>query len=144
MYLWLKKRKFFIFRTTIKHENDSIIIIHLVIKTILLKLKDMQRKKHFLLDYYIYMINITTSGQHILKTYKHRWGIESGCHVAQKFQGRTTSKNVVFRVLLKGLGFILTAVWIRLNVRMKILLLVKESKQVENITDPKFLFGFNV
>ena len=65
------------------------------------------------------MTNSTTSGQLILKIYKHRWGIESGYRVVQKYQGRTTSKNVVFHVLLKSLGFVLTAIWIRLNVEMR-------------------------
>ena len=65
------------------------------------------------------MTNSTTSGQHILKTYKHRWGTESGYCIVQKYQGRTASKNVVFRVLLRGLKFVLTTIWIRLNVEMR-------------------------
>ena len=49
------------------------------------------------------------------------------------FQGKTTSRLIMFRILLKGLGFIITV----LRVRLSVVFGRKESHEINNIKSIK-------
>lgn len=145
-YRCLKKKRLLTIRTKIYLKNNSSTIIPLTIQTMLLKRKDRQGKKYFRLEYYVYMTNIATSGEYILKIYKSRWRIETEYHVVQIFQGRTSSRLLILRILLKGLGFLLTALWVRINVDLKQVGFTKRelSHQLKSLKPYRRIFTANI
>ena len=67
------------------------------------------------LDHYVFTSNIAASGEYLRKLYKLRWGIETQYRVAHQFQAKTTSLCTNLRIMLVGLSFVLTGLWLRLN-----------------------------
>ena len=146
VYRCLKKKQLLTFRTKIYLKNNSTIAIPLTIQTVLLKRKNKKGKKYFKLDYYVYMTNSTASGEYIFKLYKTRWGIETEYHVVQTFQGRTSPHLLILRILLKGLGFLLTALWVRINIDLKQKNVTKHelSQQLKSSKPYRRIFTANI
>ena len=134
------------FRTKIYLKNNSAIVIPLTIQTVLLKRKNKKGKEYFKLDYYVYMTNSTATGEYIFKLYKTRWGIETEYHVVQTFQGRTSSRPLILRILLKRLGFLLTALWVRINIDLKQKNVTKHklSQQLKSSKPYRRIFTTNI
>jgi hypothetical protein len=65
--------------------------------------------------FYSYVTNINASGDYIAKLYGSKWGIETGYRVQNQFQAYTTSQFTSMRIWLVGLGFVLMALWLFLN-----------------------------
>ena len=65
--------------------------------------------------FYSYVTNINASGDYLAKLYGSKWGIETGYRVQNQFQAYTTSQFTSMRIWLTGLGFVLMALWLFLN-----------------------------
>ena len=70
------------------------------------------------LDFYVYTTNISASGEYLKDLYILRWGIETQYRVTHEFQAKTTSLYTNLRIILIGLSFILTGLWLRINLIM--------------------------
>lgn len=64
---------------------------------------------------YSYVTNISASGDYLATLYGSKWGIETGYRVQNIFRAYTTSQFTSMRIWLMGLGFVLMALWLFLN-----------------------------
>ena len=90
---------------------------------IVLRLK-LQTKKtkpgavHEKLVFFSYVTNIQASGTYLETLYGSKWGIETGYRVQNQFRAYTTSQSTSMRIWLMGLGFVVMALWLFLNLRL--------------------------
>lgn len=114
-FRWLKKQKLltFKFESVLTMRNNRRYPV--VLQTVFVKKRMGRNSIEEYLDWYVYTTNISASGEYIKALYKSRWGIETQYRVAHHFQAKTTSSSTTTRILLIGLSFILTAVWLRIN-----------------------------
>lgn len=66
-------------------------------------------------EWHAWVTNLDTSPKKIWKTYKKRWGIETGYRVKGDFQANTCSKNFTVRVMYSLLAICLYNVWVLVN-----------------------------
>jgi hypothetical protein len=66
-------------------------------------------------EWHAWVSNITASPKKIQKTYKKRWGIETGYRVKGDFQANTCSKNFTVRVMYSLLAICLYNLWVLIN-----------------------------
>jgi len=114
-YKWLKKHRLLTFKF------DSFLTMRnnrrfpVVVQTVLAKKKKGRKPHKEYIQLYAYTTNISASGEYLKDLYKLRWGIETQYRVTHQFQAKTTSLCTNLRILLVGLSFILTGLWLRVN-----------------------------
>ncbi|MHA2055742.1 MAG: transposase [Candidatus Hodarchaeales archaeon] len=115
LFRWLKKHKLltFTFETTLTMRNQRRYPV--VLQTAFVKKKKNRNPDREYLDWYVYTTNIPASGEYLKNLYKSRWGIETQYRVVHQFQAKTTSSSTALRILLTGLSFVLTGIWLRIN-----------------------------
>ncbi|MHA2055782.1 MAG: transposase [Candidatus Hodarchaeales archaeon] len=114
-FRWLKNHKLLTFKFESKLIMRNNRRYPVVLQTVFVKKKMRRKSKLEYLDWYVYTTNVPASGEYIKTLYKSRWGIETQYRVAHQFQAKTTSSSTAMRILLIGLSFILTGIWLRIN-----------------------------
>ncbi len=66
-------------------------------------------------EWHAWITNVGASPKKIQKTYKKRWGIETGYRVKGDFQANTCSKNFTIRIMYSLLAICLYNVWVLVN-----------------------------
>ncbi|MCK4491347.1 MAG: transposase, partial [Candidatus Altiarchaeales archaeon] len=66
-------------------------------------------------EWHAWVTNIGASPKKIQKTYKKRWGIETGYRVKGDFQANTCSKNFTIRIMYLLLAIYLYNIWVLVN-----------------------------
>ncbi|MHA2040204.1 MAG: transposase [Promethearchaeota archaeon] len=114
-FRWLKKHRLltFKFKSIIRLRNQHRFPV--VVQTVLVKKKKGRKPHKEYLGYYVYTTNISASGEYLKHLYKLRWGIETQYRVAHQFQAKTTSLCTNIRIMFIGLSFLLTSLWLRIN-----------------------------
>ena len=128
LYRWLKMHKLltFTFEMMLRLPRNR---RYPVTVTTVLRTKQYGRNhtEHYL-DLYAFTTNIKGSGEGFTSEYRRRWGIETQYRVVHQFQSKTSSLSTNLRVLLFGLGLILTAIWLRLNAFLQRSLAIVKKK----------------
>jgi putative transposase len=114
-FRWLKKNNLLTFKFELELTSCHNRRYPVIVQAQLLKVKKGRKPERVYLDFYVYTTNIRGSADYIEKIYRSRWGIETQYRVVHQFQARTTSLNSILRLLLIGIGFILEAIWLRIN-----------------------------
>ena len=128
-YQWLKKNRLltFKFESNLRLRNNHRFPV--VVYTNFVKRKKGRKSYLECLDHYVFTSNIAISGDYLRRLYKRRWGIETQYRVAHQFQAKTTSLCTNLRIMLVGLSFVLTGLWLQLNLILN-RIIQKKSQQV--------------
>ena len=114
-YQWLRKNDLLTFKFESAFTLRNFHQFPVVLQTILQKKQKGRKKYKEYVAVFSYTSNIEASGEYLKSLYKKRWGIETQYRVARQFQAKTSSLSSGLRILLNGLGYILTALWLRLS-----------------------------
>ena len=114
-YQWLKKNDLLTFKFESAFTLRNFHQFPVVLQTVLQKKQKGRKKYKEYVTIFSYTSNIDASGEHLKSLYKKRWGIETQYRIARQFQAKTCSLSTGLRILLKGLGYVLTALWLRLS-----------------------------
>ena len=114
-YLWLMKNSLLTFKFesafTLRNFHQFPVVLQTVLQR---KQKGRKIYKEYVMIF-SYTSNIDASGEFLKSLYMKRWGIETQYRVARQFQAKTSSLSTGLRIFQKGLGCILTALWLRLS-----------------------------
>ena len=114
-YQWLKKNGLLTFKFESAFTLRNFHQFPVVLQTVLQKKQKGRKKYKEYVRFFSNTSNIDDSGEFLKSLYRKRWGIETQYRVVRQFQAKTCSLSTGLRIFLNGLGYILTALWLRLS-----------------------------
>lgn len=114
-YAWLKHNGLIYSEFLFSYNSAPDIHFKVILKAILYKKRKLNRDDECRVVFYSYCTNIYASLQYTTTLYAKRWGIETGYCFIDRFEGFTTTRQIIPRILLYGIGMILVNLWLLLN-----------------------------
>lgn len=114
-YRWIKKNSLKNWKIPNPAGQDNSPPSEIILRAVYQKTRKRGGQIEEKIIFYTYVTNIKASVDYITKLYGTKWGIETGYRVENQFQAFTTSQYTSMRIWLTGLGFIMVALWLFLN-----------------------------
>lgn len=114
-YAWLKQNDLIYSDFMFNYNSAPDIQFKVILKAILYKNRKSNGEEEWRVVFYSYCTNINASLPYTTTLYAKRWGIETGYRVIDNFKGFTTTRQIIPRILLYGIGMLLVGLWLLLN-----------------------------
>ena len=114
-YAWLKHNDLIYSDFMFSYNSQPDIHFKVILKAILYKKRKSNGEDEWRVVFYSYCTNINASLQYTTTLYAKRWGIETGYRVIDRFKGFTTTRQIIPRILLYGIGMLIVNLWLLLN-----------------------------
>lgn len=115
LFAWLIQKDLIYSDFNFHFDSRPDVEFKVILKAILHKKRKKGGKREWQVEFYSYCTNINASLQYTTSLYAKRWGIETGYRIIDCFKGFTTSRQVIPRILLYGIGMLLVCLWLLLN-----------------------------